>query len=221
MKLYWVGGPTVILELGAFRLLIDPVLGDSVNIDGVSSTRITPLPAADFGAADYVCVTRNRADHVDAAAGERLGAVSKLIAPKPGAGWLDEAGFTNVETHGWWTEVDATKGAESLKMTVLPTSYDDEQSQGYLFHHNDGEKVRNVYYTGDTVWFSAVREIKARYDKLDLFVPVLGAVGGEAALQTPQLQGVDAVRVSHAAEAHRPGWLQHVFSLYGGRQRLE
>lgn len=72
----WIGGPTVLLQLGTTRILTDPMFGEGPRafiMSGHPSTgeeraeiaRTAPLPAFDAETLDIVIVSHLHTDHFD------------------------------------------------------------------------------------------------------------------------------------------------------------
>ncbi len=191
MKIQWIGGPSFILELGRFKILGDPVLGQgdaAFTLDSpsggppMSVKRLVGLPPIDLDGIDVAVLSRDREDHFDAAAAERLDKNVTIVAPSDAAGRVAGAGFGNLCPLGWWEETKQSQDGETLTVTAVPTETADRAAaagNGYIIDHV-GEKPYTVYWTGDTLWFSGAREIKARAQTVDLFIPHLGRVGADA-----------------------------------------
>jgi L-ascorbate metabolism protein UlaG (beta-lactamase superfamily) len=213
MKFQWLGGPTFFLELGAFRILCDPVLGEGESafvLDRHPSTgapraaiaRLCALPPLDLSGIDCVVITRLRDDHFDGVAAEKLDKAISRISPATGAAALAESGASSVEALDWWQESRWTKGGESLSVLAVPAQGSDTPqpdegaipANGYIFEHNEGDVRYAVYWTGETVWFSQAREIKKRIGETHLLVPNLGAVGAGSSQGRSSLDGKEAMQ---------------------------
>jgi hypothetical protein len=91
MRLMWVGGPTTRIELGSFRILTDPTLGEGPEAFvmrrhpttgelNVPIARLAPLPDVRLDDLDMVIASHLHADHFDTAAVERLDGSLPVLA---------------------------------------------------------------------------------------------------------------------------------------------
>ncbi len=87
----WVGGPTTRIELGSFRILTDPTLGEGPEAFvmrrhpttgelNVPIARLAPLPDVRLDDLDMVIASHLHADHFDTAAVERLDGSLPVLA---------------------------------------------------------------------------------------------------------------------------------------------
>jgi N-acyl-phosphatidylethanolamine-hydrolysing phospholipase D len=180
LKIEWLGGPTFILEMGSYRLLSDPVLGDLVTLpSGDPANRIVDLPPVDIGDVDAVVLTRMSEDHFDRTAAESIDVGFRLITPADDPERVIEVGFTDIEALAWGQTFTDEKAGEVLRITAVPTSFADPPvSNGYVAVHDAGGTVQTVYWTGDTRWFNGARQVKELSDRFDVLVPYLGDVAG-------------------------------------------
>ena len=196
MRLMWIGGPTTRLEIGAFRVLTDPMLGEgpeafvmrrhpTTGALNVPIPRLTPLPHADLDDIDLVLTSHLHSDHFDTRAVERLDHGIPVIAPTPNVAQLRDWGFHDVTGVDWGAERILSKLDERLRLVALPAhhSHDAEADHdlgavnGYLIEHTAPGSVFRIYWTGDTVWFDELRDVAAALPDVDLLLPHLGGVG--------------------------------------------
>lgn len=175
----WIGGPTFLLELGAFVLLGDPVFGAG----GEGFTRRAPLPELDVDNLCAVILSRAAPDHLDSAATNRLDKALRVVAPGSAVDRLVAAGCTSIESIDWWETTVLEREGESLSVTAVPANAPYRDAAGahaavgngyYLEHNADGRRF-TAYWTGDCVWSDEVREIQRRVGHVDLLVVHLGA----------------------------------------------
>lgn len=68
LAVYWLGHSSLVVELAGKRLLIDPVLGNAAPVPFLFGRYApAPLKRADIPPVDYVLVTHNHYDHLEAA----------------------------------------------------------------------------------------------------------------------------------------------------------
>jgi L-ascorbate metabolism protein UlaG (beta-lactamase superfamily) len=173
MKFTWIGGPTFLLELGAFRILGDPVFADSFEFPPHGKvTRLVPVPDVDASGANVVCVTSFRPDHFDPSAASRAAAGATLVAP-PMAGPDPDFADRRLIVH--WASVELSRRGERLTIHATPAS----DGNGYFLDHVAGDRKTAVYWTGDTLWSDDVRRVQREYGHANLLVVHLGAEVGE------------------------------------------
>src|ERR1700759_2899099 len=88
----YIGGPTVILEIGGFRFITDPTLdpaGDSYNIGSVRLEKIQDPITTNIGKIDFVLLSHDQHwDNLDKGGRALLEKVTHTYTTKAGAGRL-------------------------------------------------------------------------------------------------------------------------------------
>ena len=138
VSLYWLGGATMELRFGAFRLLTDPVLADgpiafymdghpSTGEDGAPIRRYAPVPPVQLDGLDALLLSHTHSDHFDAAARERVPRSLWGIAPADQVLRLESWGFDVIEGAIPGEEHHLERAGEILRIVVLPAqhSHDD------------------------------------------------------------------------------------------------
>ncbi|MDX5421237.1 MAG: MBL fold metallo-hydrolase [Hymenobacteraceae bacterium] len=230
----WVGGPTFLLQIGSFRLLSDPMLAEgpvafymnghpATGEDNAPITRAAPLPAIDLQPLDLVLISHLHSDHFDRVAQEKLLKEVALVAPADQIDSPKLQAFKNREPLGWWQEKVLERNGEVLRLVALPANHSHDQVtnkdlgvvNGYALQYSKGSDAYTIYWTGDTVWFDEIKEIKERLGRIDLLVPHMGAVGKNGPWGLMTLDSEEAVKVM---EAVQPGLVipvhHHTFSHY-------
>jgi L-ascorbate metabolism protein UlaG (beta-lactamase superfamily) len=208
MKFTWIGGPTFVLELGAFRILGDPVFADALEMAPHGEViRVAPLPDVDASDVDAVCVSSFRPDHFDPSASSRLGAGTTLVAP-PMVG--ADPGFSDARMLVHWASVELVKDGEKLAIHATPAS----GGNGYFFKHASGEKTSSVYWTGDALWSDDVRRVQQEHGYANLLVIHIGAEAGEGdVLLSPG--GKEAMQIVYRMQPNAIAAVHHnTFSHY-------
>ena len=68
MAAYWLGHSSLIIELDGKRFLVDPVFGNAAPVPGLFKRYVpSPLKRQDIPPVDYVLITHNHYDHLEAA----------------------------------------------------------------------------------------------------------------------------------------------------------
>jgi len=218
MRLMWVGGPTTRLELGSFRVLTDPMLGDGPEAFvmrrhpttgelNVPIPRLTALPELDLDDVDLVLTSHLHSDHFDGRAVERLDHGVPIVAPTPNVAQLHDWGFRDVTGIDWRDTHTLSKQGEQLSVTALPAHHAHDSRadhdlgavNGYLVEHTAPNSVFRIYWTGDTVWFDLLRDVAAALPPVDLLLPHLGGVGSTGGpWGMISLDAVEGTRVTEA-----------------------
>ena len=223
MRVTRIGGPTVLVELGNWRILVDPTFdppGRRYPFGlGTSSvkTRGPALDPADLGPIDLILVSHDHhADNLDTAGRALLPTATHVVTTTSGARRLS-AGNTHGLASGQSIELHVA-GRSPLRVTATPCRHGPPLSHaivgdviGFALRRIGQEKVA-LWVTGDSVLYTALLET-AR--SLDVDVAIVNA-GGVRFPQTGPLNytmtGADAVRLITelaprvAIPAHYDGW---------------
>lgn len=230
----WIGGPTFQLDLGRFKLLTDPMFSsgpEAFVMHGHPSTgeerafiaRAGEMPALDVGALDWVVVSHLHSDHFDREAVSRLPKDVPVLAPAVQASKLEAWGFGSVRGMEWWESVQLPAGSESIEITALPARHSADEAanemlgivNGYAVRHRGAGDDFLVYWTGDTVWFEGVPEIRRRLGDVQLVVPHIGAVGRDGPWGRMTMDAAEARRLMDLfAPARIIPIHHHTFSHY-------
>jgi hypothetical protein len=86
---------------------------------------------------------------------------------------------------------------------------------GYVIEHASTVSTERIYWTGDTVWFEAMRDEVAAMGRIDLLMPHLGGVGKDGPWGLYSLDAVEGVQVVRLVDpGHRnPAPPLHVRAL--------
>src|ERR1700743_1478714 len=117
----YLGGPTVILEIGGLRIMTDPTLdpiGETFNIAGKPAYWKTEGPAiAEIGHIDFVLLSHDQhGDNLDNAGRAFLADVPMTFTTKPSAGKVD-GNVTGL------SPFDKVKLNENVSITATPARH--------------------------------------------------------------------------------------------------
>jgi L-ascorbate metabolism protein UlaG (beta-lactamase superfamily) len=172
VRLTHVGGPTTLLELEGWRILVDPTFdpaGGTYSFGwGSNSTKLTgpAIAAADIGPLDAVLLTHDHhGDNLDAAGRALLPSAGTVVTTVAGAKRLD------VPARGlepWATTRLEAEGRPAIQVTATPCRH------GPAFSHPivgdvigfalawEGQEHGSLWISGDTVLYDGVREVAGR-----------------------------------------------------------
>jgi L-ascorbate metabolism protein UlaG (beta-lactamase superfamily) len=234
VSLRWIGGATMELRFGAFRVLTDPVLADgpiAFHMDGHPSTgedgapiyRYAPVPPVELNGLDALLLSHVHSDHFDAVARERVPRELWGMAPAQQIPRLESWGFDVIEGTVPGEEEHLERAGEILRIRVLPAWHSHDATtqrklgdvNGYLIEHRTIRRTFRLVWTGDTVWSDDLAAAALQRGPVDVLVPHLGAVGrgGPWGLMT-----MDAEEAAHLIERVVPHRVvpvhHHTFSHY-------
>jgi L-ascorbate metabolism protein UlaG (beta-lactamase superfamily) len=164
-----IGGPTVLLEIGGFRLLTDPTFDapGEYRLPHVTLTKTgRPALAADqLGIIDAVLLSHDQhADNLDNAGRAFLTKAPRVFTTLVGAKRLGG----NAEGLAPWKHAELKKpGGGQLRITATPARHGPAGIEplagdviGFVLTPTTGP---TVYIAGDTVWYGGVAEVARRF----------------------------------------------------------
>lgn len=232
MKVTRIGGPTVFVELGGWRILIDPTFDPPGRrypfALGTSSvkTRGPALAPEALGMIDVILVSHDHhADNMDASGRALLPGALHVVTTRAGAKRLR---LPNVAGLGAGESVRLeSPGKEALSVTATTARHGPPLSRP-IVGEVIGFRVRrhtqrrdDLWVTGDTV---LTRKLRASARSLDVEVAIVNAGGVGFGATGPiryTMTGADAVKLvgdlrpAVAIPAHYDGW-SHFLDGEGG-----
>ena len=185
IRLTHVGGPTVLIEVGGWRLLTDPTFdppGRKYNFGwGTSSRKLAgpAIAAADLGPIDAVLLSHDHHDdNLDDAGRALLPSAGTVVTTVPGAKRLGG----NAQGLAAWeaTRLEAP-GRPTIEITATPCRHGPPGSRplvgavvGFALRA-EGQTGGAFWVSGDTVLYDGVREVADRLD-VDTALIHLGGV---------------------------------------------
>jgi L-ascorbate metabolism protein UlaG (beta-lactamase superfamily) len=185
LQLTHVGGPTLLIEVGPWRLLTDPTFdppGRRYRFGwGTSSTKLAG-PAIDAAAVrpiDAILLTHDHHDdNLDDAGRELLASAGVVVTTSSGARRLG-AGARGLDP--WQSTLLEAPGRPSIEIIATPCRHGPPLSHalvgdviGFALRPPDQETV-TLWISGDTVFFDGVREVAERLT-VDTAILHLGGV---------------------------------------------
>lgn len=181
MNLTHVGGPTLLIEVGGWRLLTDPTFdapGRRYAFGwGTSSRKLDGPAVADVGPVDAVLLSHDHhGDNLDDAGRALLARVPRLVTTVPGT---RRVGGTGLKP--WATTRLEAPGKPTITVTATPCRHGPPLSRpiagaviGFALTWEGQHDA--LWISGDTVLYGGVRAVVRRVP-VDVAVLHLGAVG--------------------------------------------
>lgn len=238
-----VGGPTVLIEAGGFRLLTDPTFdGPGEHVLPHVTLRKTTGPALspdEVGPVDAVLLSHDQhADNLDAAGRAFLPRAGLVLTTVAGAGRL---GASAEGLAPWATRRLVGPDGAALEVTAAPARHGPAGIEplsgdviGFVLTFGDGRTTPAVYVTGDTVWYEGGAAEVARRFRPGVVVPFAGAARTRGPFDLT-MDANDVIEAAHAfpdaaiVPVHTEGWahftqgpgdLRRAFDALGIGRRL-
>ncbi len=215
-----IGGPTVLIEVGGFRLLTDPTFDPPGTYQPYPGKPVTfhkttgpALTIGEIGPLDAVLLSHDHHfDNLDTTGRSILPAVKSTYTTLSGQARLggNAFGLTPFET-----KTLEGPGSGRLLITGTPARHGPVGIEPYSgdvigFLLGEEEEGDAVYVTGDTVWYEGTAEIARRYSPKVVIV-FAGAAEPRGRFQMT-MDSNDALAAAHAfpnakiLAVHNEGW---------------
>ncbi|MGY1615668.1 MBL fold metallo-hydrolase [Geodermatophilus sp. SYSU D00691] len=238
LSLTHVGGPTLLVEYGGWRLLTDPTFdrpGRRYSFGwGSSSRKVTgpALPPEELLPVDAVLLTHDHhADNLDDAGRALLPSVPVVVTTAPGAARLG-GGARGLRP--WASTTLEVEGRPPLEVTATPARHGPPLSRpvvgdvvGFALRLDDGNGDDGVLWiSGDTVLFDGLRQVADRL-RVDTAVVHLGRVRfpvtGPLRYSMTGREAVEVCRLTGArtvVPVHYEGWSHFTQGRHGVQRDL-
>jgi L-ascorbate metabolism protein UlaG (beta-lactamase superfamily) len=172
VRLTHIGGPTVLIEVGGWRLLTDPTFdppGRRYAFGwGTASRKLAgpAIPAAELAPIDAVLLSHDHhGDNLDPAGRALLPSAGAVITTVSGAKRLDGSARG---LDPWGTTLLEAPGRPAIEVTATPCRHGPPLSRpvvgdvvGFALRW-DGQEHGALWISGDTVLYDGVREVASR-----------------------------------------------------------
>ena len=217
----FIGGPTLLVEIGSVRFLIDPTFdpAGTTFVTGpvvLSKVRGPALAPSDLPPVDAVLLTHDQhGDNLDNAGRAYLPLAKRVLTTVAGARRL---GGNATGISPWKSRfVASADGSETITVTATPARHGPPGSEpvsgdviGFCLAWDGSDGA--LYLSGDTVWYEGIAEVARRFRVetavLFLGAGVIPAVGPEHVTMTADdaVHATRALDPTHVVPVHYDGW---------------
>lgn len=199
----WIGHSTFLIDIGGVTILTDPVWDEycsPIPIKSLKRRHEPPIALGDLPRIDYVLISHNHYDHLDAKTVAHLHAFHpeiQWIVPLGLARWFRRRGRGKVFELNWW-ETHQTPGCT---VTAVPaqhfsgrTLWDKNKTfwNGYVLE----ARGKRLYFTGDTGYNPVdFKAIGAHWPHMDLSLIPIGTYVPRAFMQPVHCSPWEAVEI--------------------------
>ena len=174
----FLGGPTVIIEIGGLRIMTDPTLdpkGAYAEINGKIGEQKTEGPAMeDVGKIDLVLLSHDQHyDNLDNKGRELLSSVGATLTTKGSAERVKQG---SIGLDPWDEHKLNTPDGDDIIITATPARHGPPGIEiitgdviGFLLDVR-GSRNFQIYITGDTVYYEGITEVSKRFKPQYVFV---------------------------------------------------
>jgi L-ascorbate metabolism protein UlaG (beta-lactamase superfamily) len=221
LRLTYIGGPTVLIEVGGLRLLTDPTFDPAgtefrTGAYVLAKTGGPAIGAGSIGHLDAVLLSHDHHfDNLDASGRRLLESADRVLTTEAAA---ERLGGRVLGVPVWQSVEIPVPGSRAgpLLVTATPARHGPAHMDrgpviGFGLSFAD-EPRRAVYVSGDTVWYEGVAEV-GRWLDVELAILFMGAAKVEAVgpwhLTFTAEEGVEAARALARATIvplHYEGW---------------
>ena len=208
ISLIWIGHATFLIQIGNIAILTDPIFG---NASFLFRRAVPPgIPLKELGGIDYILLSHNHRDHMDAASLLALRHKNPtVLVPQGDKQWFINHSFSSETVHEaqWWQSFSFTLPSEkSISFTFL-TAY--HWSQRGLFDRNrslwgswllEYEGYR-IYFAGDTAHWHHFGAIATRFAPIDIALLPIGPCEPRRWMQRSHINAQEAGEAFLALQA--------------------
>ncbi|MBF6621832.1 MAG: MBL fold metallo-hydrolase [Patulibacter sp.] len=174
VQLTYIGGPTLLIEVGGWRILTDPTFdppGKRYFFGWGTASKKLQGPALTFdelGPIDAVLISHDHhGDNLDPTGRELLPRMGRIITTAPGAKRLGDGALGLA---AWQTTTLSAPGKEDVEITATPCRHGPPGSKpivgevvGFALRWA-GQQHGAFWITGDSVLYDGLREVPQRID---------------------------------------------------------
>lgn len=152
----WIGHSTFLIQADGINIITDPVFGHLPLFrrqikPGIELKKVPSL--------DYVLISHNHRDHMDAAALSffKNHPSCVFLVPLGDKAWFEQRGFTRVREYSWWEQDTFMHGDAQVSFSFLPALHWSQRGLGDYNKSLWGSWMitiggHSVYFAGDTAY---------------------------------------------------------------------
>ncbi len=199
LRITWIGHATMLLQLGATNILLDPVFSKRASpFRRFGPARLVPAPldVDQLPPIDVVLLSHDHYDHLDEpsvrALHHRFGRALQWVTPLGYADWFARRGIEASELD-WWQNTQLA----GVRVTATPAQHWTRRGWRALQRLWASYMIEgdfNVYFAGDSGYCPAFREIGARFPKVDVAMLPIGAYEPRWFMRSAHMNPEEAVQ---------------------------
>ncbi len=208
-KLIWLGHASFLIEFDGVRVLTDPYLSDYASPVPLKATkRLVPAAIREerLPRVDIIAISHNHYDHLDMVSIKRLARShpeAQVVVPL-GVGELLGGHFSQVRELDWFDQA-TIDGLDVICLPAVHTSKrgigDTNRSLWCGFGFKD--RVKNIYFAGDTAYGAVFQQIGARCGPFDLGLVPIGAYQPRILMRPVHVTPEEAIEIGRDIGARR------------------
>ena len=199
----WIGHSTFLIELEGLSILTDPVWDaycSPIPLKSLRRHHEPPISLADLPRIDFVLISHNHYDHLDAKTVRHLHSFHpeiQWIVPLGLSPWFHARGIHRVQEINWWERFQSGE----VSITAVPSQHFSGRSlwdqnetfwNGYVFE----SKGKRFYFTGDTGYNPVdFKLIGDHWPHMDLSLIPIGTYVPQKFMQPVHCSPMEAVEI--------------------------
>ncbi|XP_029652089.1 N-acyl-phosphatidylethanolamine-hydrolyzing phospholipase D isoform X1 [Octopus sinensis] len=207
IRYMWLGHATTLVQLDGVTILTDPVFSERcsfVQFAGPKRFRPLPLSISDLPRVDVVLISHNHYDHLDydtvVALREKFGAKLTWFVPAGNGRWMRETGrCKNVKELSWWESSEVPDHPE-VRIVCTPCQHwsrrgVNDTNRALWSSWSVLGPTQNYFFTGDTGYCAAFKQIGAEYGPFSLAAIPIGSFEPRWMMRPQHVDPAEAVLI--------------------------
>ena len=234
LKVTYLGGPTIIIEIEGLRFMTDPTLDEGGNtyqmtpeivLEKTDSPTTQGIPTI-----DYVLLSHeHHQDNIDTKGRALLNDVKKVFTSEQAAAVING---NSVGIPIWESETIITPNHTEITITATPARHGPAGTEkmigpviGFVVSVKKENKTYELYITGDTVFYEGVQEVAKRFNPSYVFA-FAGSVKAMGLFyitmnESDLINCADAFPNATIVPIHYEGWTHYSGTIHPAVQAFE